>query len=98
MINSRKPIKEEYYEWEDTDKAASVFSDALRKEIDTEILYQVFESKYLSDGWYKVIANHEYEVSEEWMKSNISGVYRNFYNTWYFENEEDSILFKLTWQ
>lgn len=46
---------------------------------------------------YKIFILDYSKPTSEWCETNLRGKYSWIMNYWYFEFEEDAILFKLTW-
>ena len=67
---------------------------------DIEILNEVLttiKTQWAKDmGWTKVMADPEI-VDQVWLTENLKHEYECYSWYWYFENEEDAILFKLRW-
>lgn len=49
----------------------------------------------VSKGWTKI--NGHTNCDYEWLKNNITDEYKFYYCNWYFKNQKDAVLFKLTW-
>ena len=55
------------------------------------------EIKIISDEWFKVTYNRSIVVDplSRWIDENCTGKYMFWIASWYFENEEDVVAFKL---
>jgi hypothetical protein len=72
-------------------------SEALRREIDKEILVEVRCADLISQGWTMVTIDAAMEDIGGWMQANIRGDWRAFHDRWLFEDANDAVLFKLRW-
>jgi len=72
-------------------------SEALRREIDKEILVEVRCADLVGRGWTMVTIDATMEDTGAWMQANIRGDWRAFHDLWLFEDANDAVLFKLRW-
>jgi len=72
-------------------------SEALRREIDKEILVEVRCADLVSQGWTMVTIDTTIENIGAWMQANIHSDWRAFHDRWLFEDANDAVLFKLRW-
>ena len=49
------------------------------------------------NNWISIIVRNWKEVDTNWCLENLVGEYRCLGNYWYFEKEEDVIMFALRW-
>ena len=72
-------------------------SEALRREIDKEILVEVRCADLVGRGWTMVTIDATMEDIGAWMQENILGDWRAFHDRWLFEDADEAVLFTLRW-
>lgn len=74
----------------------TMLAEELQKEIDQEILELLHIEQLQKQGWYTVITSAAIEDIGGWMK-NCRHDWRAFRDRYLFEDQDDAILFRLTW-
>lgn len=95
VLNSMARHLSEVWTMEESQEYESIFSEELQKEINKEILHQIFKSSH--EDWYCVVIKDWEKIASNWCQNHLTGDYKCFGNYWYFELESDATLFALTW-
>jgi hypothetical protein len=83
------------------DKYADILAEEMRKEIDAEIMFEMFKT----NGWYPVedCRNLSFNYTalkqvDEWLTVTCSGRYHvKGHSDYIFELHTDAVMFKLRW-
>lgn len=75
------------------------FAEVLQEEINKEIIISITTNYLVNNGWTLVTMDtlHSLDGLDEWLQSNIKHDYRLFSDRAIFENQDDALLFKLSW-
>lgn len=81
------------------DELAKVMSAEIAKEIDNQILFEM----YKMHGWQQVVLdslmNRKRSIDIiEWLEQNCKGKYFQNGRSFVFENDKDALVFILTWK
>ena len=78
---------------------ADQIADILQEEINKETIISIKTAYLVNNGWTLVTLNstHSLDGLGEWLQSNIKHDYRLFSDRAVFENQDDALLFKLSW-
>jgi hypothetical protein len=72
-------------------------ADELQKEIDNEIITEIFKIKYKEMNWHQVYVKNYQQVSGDWVRKYIKKPHSSFNHYWYFECGDDANFFILKW-
>ena len=72
-------------------------SEELQKAIDDEIIHELARPYFVHQGWRMVMIESLNVTIDTWVEDNIQGQYRCYGYYWYFEREEDAVMFTLRW-
>ena len=92
------------------DEVIEALGQSISRAIDAEILDDIMINVLKYEGWTATIINPAYEpplvrITEsdwysetaEWIHLNATGNYKLLKGQWYFERQEDAVMFTLRW-
>lgn len=92
------------------DEVIEALGQSISRAIDAEILDDIMINVLKDEGWTATIINPAYEpplvrITEsdwysetaEWIHLNATGNYKLLKGQWYFERQEDAVMFTLRW-
>ncbi len=56
----------------------------------------MIDKRHYDNSWHMVTVQSWYNIPKEWIRQ-IKGEYRCHGHYWYFKDQNDAILFQLTW-
>lgn len=75
------------------------FADILQEEINKEVIVDIKVAALVANGWHLITIDNSVDFGNvgQWMQENIRHNWRLFSGRAVFENENDAVLFKMTW-
>ncbi len=71
--------------------------DELAKMLAEEIRREQLKEMCERLSWTKVVVTDWQQISREWCDNHIKDQYQALGHYWYFKNNEDAVMFALTW-
>lgn len=82
----------------DQEEIESELFKILQEEINKEVLRLAKIAALEARRYIKIERVHHRNVDAAWIEEHVSGDYETFDDIWFFEKEEDAVLFVLKWK